>query len=302
MKYMKRTIKPGGVVFLCILLSFFSCTRADLEYVVHTTLRPSWPAETIAPATLRLHLYCQGDKPIVADCPATGYEADLKVGTYRGLCYNIDAVNVSFSGMDSYETATVSASATSASRAEGTEIAQPAGLYHACVDEFALEAGKPMELTFEPVALVKTVHLRFVLPDWMATESLSGALMGVYPSLLLSTMEPSAEALAASHSSYVTFDAVLAGGEATATLTLFGMANPQNGAAYQNTLALGLTGTDGRQYPLTADLTTALTQVIADNKGTLPAEVEFVIGLDNMLVPAVTIGNWTPSDNTGVIL
>lgn len=300
------------------LLLLFSCTRADLEppvtpepepeQVVHTTFRPSWPAGTTAPSALRLHLYRAGETPVVADCPATGYEADLKVGIYRGLCYNIDATNVAFSGMDSYETATVSASATPASRAalasraEGTEVAQPSGLYHAPVDEFTLEAGKSVELTFSPVALAKTVRLRFELPAWLATESLSGALTGVYPSLLLSTLEPSAEALAASRTTYVAFDAALSGTEAAATVTLFGLANPQGGTAYTNTLTLGLTAAGGRQYPLVADLTSALTEVIAANGGTLPAEVEFVVGLDNMLVPVVTVGDWTPSGNTGMIL
>lgn len=294
--------------FFCFSLLLFACTRADLEYVVHTILRPSWPAETIAPAALRLHLYRAGDTPIVADCPATGYEADLKAGTYRGLCYNTDAVNVAFSDMDSYETATVSVStmpasrAALASRAEGTEVAQPAGLYHACVEDFTLEAGKMMEITFSPVPLVKTVRLRFELPAWLTTESLSGALMGVYPSLLLSTMEPSAEALTASYSTYVAFDADLSGAEAAATVTLFGLADPQGGTAYTNTLALGLTAAGGKQYPLVADLTPALTEVMAANGGTLPAGVEFVVNLDNMLVPVVTIGDWTPSDHTGVIL
>ena len=273
----------------------------------HVTLTPDWGSITPS-AGLRLYFYPSVGEVVTKECTATGFSGDLEAGAYRVLAVNTDAANTAFAGIHSYETATVTAPAipTSraafASRAEGTEVAQPSGLYRAAVDEFTLEAGASVERTFSPVALVKTVRLRFVLPGWMATESLSGALSGVYPSLLLSTMEPSAEALTASHSSYLTFDAALSGGEATATLTLLGMADPQGGSAYTNTLALELTGTDGRQYPLAADLTAALTQVIAANKGTLPAEVEFVIGLDNMLAPVVTVGDWVPSDETGVIL
>ena len=310
-----------GALLVC---AFPACTKVELEdrptpeepdkpdpepgvTMGHVTLTPDWGS--IAPSTgLRLYFYPSVGEVVTKECTATGFSGDLEAGTYRVLAVNADAANTGFAGMYSYETATVTAPAIPASRAAfasragGTEVAQPSGLYHARIDEFILESGKSVELAFAPVALVKTVHLRFVLPGWMATESLSGALSGVYPSLLLSTMEPSAEALTASHSSYLTFDAALSGGEATATVTLLGMADPQGGTAYTNTLALELTGTGGRQYPLTADLTAALTQVIAANKGTLPAEVEFVIGLDNMLAPVVTVGDWVPSDETGVIL
>lgn len=301
-----------GALLAC---AFPACTKAELEdrptpeepdkpapapdpdpdvTTGYVTLTPDWGS--IAPcAGMRFYFYPASGEVVTKDCPATGFSGDLEAGTYKVLAVNTDASGINFTDMASYATAAATLSAP-AGRAAAWEVSVLS------LPELVVEKGGTVTRSVAVRALAKNISLSFVFSDVLGVQSLAGSLPGGYNAVLLTTDEPTAAAKAAAPDTYTAFSASLSGNTGSAVVRLSGMLNPANGSAYTNRLDLELTTADGKQHPLAIDLTAALTEVMDANGGTLPAEVEFVIGLDNTFVPVVTVGDWIPSDNTGVIL
>ncbi|WP_455591929.1 DUF5119 domain-containing protein [Bacteroides sp.] len=276
----------GLGVRLFVTLFFFSCTEnKDLQLRevpdVPTTGRmvviPQWGTGLQAEA-LRYDFYPTGStsgKAISLEGTTAGCESDLPVGTYRVLAYNAGATGVRFAGTDRYETAAVELLPVATRTGGLTLVNEPPEVYAATVtEELTITAGGQTEGNAAVRNLTRTLVFDFTIGNGLVLNKLESTLCGVYPSVLLSTGEPTQTALQVAPDMAVRFDAdFLSATEATATVRVPGLLDPQNGAAYSNVLALDLTTDSGEHWTSTVDLDGVLTQILADNGGTLPVEV-----------------------------
>ena len=120
--------------------------------------------------------------------------------------------------------------------------------------------------------------------------------------MLLATGEPTQAALQAAPGVAIRFAPDFQSAtEATAEVCVPGLLDPRGGTVYNNVLALDMTTTDDEHYTSTVDLNSALTEILADNGGTLPVEVpvEMDIRVERTAVGlSTTVAGWQIGETT----
>lgn len=289
-----------GVRLLAVLL-FAACTRAEIYYPDNGIPTPAtegyiriYPdrSQYTLPA-LQYHFYNTNTdvEYTVLPCDGLGnFEGMLPVGTYRVIATNTTAANVSFSGMQNHETATVTAtrmetrSGTLPHRMEthgGTSphyLAQPGSVYSTVLQDLIVSSTDTVHYDPAPALLTRTLNLVFTLMDGLEinVESLTGVLYGVCPSIYLYSHDPLQGDIDAA-SQAISFTTETIGRQSTASLQLFGLYNPDYGQTYTNVLELALTTSDGHEHSFEVDLTTTLSDIIAEYGYELPIKLSLPI-------------------------
>lgn len=316
----KRDIYILGIACSVALLLGTSCTQRSLNYLPDpdpvpdpepdieqsclVSLFADWSGAGIdAPAGTRFYFYPQAGGELVSkECGPEGFEGELPEGSYRVLAVGTPAVGVTFTHMESYETAAAVATpiVDPRTRSGMQEIAQPEQAYSLPIHAISPTRDNKVTQTSLPVSLVRTVQLTFSTSGTVRPVSLSGSLQGVYPSVLLSTGVPTAAEQTAAIGSQSSFDATFEGSDAKVRIRTLGVLNPEGGTVYTNLLRVSVLTADGETLTAVADLTAELTQGITANGGVIPLTLSLNIKIE--VTPAgatATVQGWGNGGDTG---
>lgn len=297
---------------LTMVLLFISCTKSPAESPVDP---PSDKGEVkivldgeqaASFQGVAYYFYPDGGETSV-QASGTGkeYVGALSEGTYRALFYNTDAQGVSFSGMESAATATVTVQPDASTRAAEEFVVQPGMLFAGSIESLMVGPMNPVNVSAPLSQLTRSLTLTFALSENAGVETLEGSLCGVYPSLLLSTGKPSAESLSASATVRTAFATTVdPSGKSTATIHFLGLLNPAGGAAYQNKLLLHLIGKSGTTQDTEVDLTQALTDIFAVSGEALSFELSTNVEIKVDATPvslSAQVTGWTVGEGGGEI-
>ena len=253
------------------------------------------------PGALAYYFYGSNGKlssgPLSCDGQGNFKNDKFSVGTYRVLAVSASPSGVELRGMDTHSAASACLSASPTNRSANlTLVSQPGVVYSAVVkDEVKVDADVPASHVPALTLLTRSLSLPFSLENGLGSDvvSIDGILQGVCPSVNLSTGVP-VSLVADCINTAVAFAATGTGNQRSATISLFGICNPQGGDAYTNTLKLTLTFANGATEELEVDLTDALTEAIDANQGVLPGDVEFPVVFSRTPIGlTVLVGDWS---------
>jgi hypothetical protein len=227
------------------------------------------------------------DTCIIRSGDARGnFEGRLSRGTYRVLATNTNAERATFTGLNTYDGATVGAPAVSGSEDTDPDIPEQwspvdtvDNVYSVYVEELKVSAGGAVEKTPLPVLLTRELVFVFSLSGGLGTgvTSISGTLPGVFPSVRLSTGLPSSESLNQSRRTAVVFSAPATDGKCSARIGLLGLRDPEEGSAYTCNLSLSLLMNGGDKEETEISLTSLFSEIFMKNGGTLPQQLYIYI-------------------------
>ncbi|CAK7075230.1 MAG: hypothetical protein PARBA_03042 [Parabacteroides sp.] len=302
-------MKRENLLLLLGCVSFFSCTQVELTPApdkVGVSVHPDWGSLTPASGMEYCFYPTAGGGATEIEGTGGGCETTLPPGSYRLLAYNTGTANISFTGMESYDTAAAEAVPTAAkTRAGGmTFVKQPSVLYAGTSpQELEVPRLDPVEVQAGMKQLTRTLKLSFNLDDMEGVEALEGYFNGVYPSLLLSTGEATEAAKEAAPRVATAFFAPVTPTATTVEVSLLGLLDPEGGTAYRSTLRLTLKGADGWRQQADVDLTHVLTDIFkAGGEGLVletPA-IEIRVKLTSVSLSAA-VESWTTGTGGGII-
>lgn len=245
------------------------------------------------------------------DAAANGtFSRKLPFGEYAMLGTNTDASGVTFDGMDDFSSATVSAVIIPRpSRSTRAVLQQVGKVYSVGTESLTVEKGKTTTLTPDPQLLTQTITIGFnvaedLLPD---IASIAGGINGIHSTLNLATGAPTAEAIANSPSTAVTFNAgavTRAGANMQGVICVLGIQKPSEELPnYTPVLNIDVVMKDDSYIALSVDLTETLAEGdLTEGNIDLPVTDVIRQGADLK----ATINDWTlspnidPNNNTGV--
>lgn len=264
---------------LIVLVVVCSCTKADIHYresmdcMLHVL--PDQSIHTLPAMDYRFYSNA-GNNPMLTPCDGTGdYHGRLATGQYEALAINPDADHVYLSGMNKLQTATAGVHAITSPAGARTlthEFHAPGMLYSVRTGTFQATAGTTLTLYPTPSLLTRRMVIHFLLDDDLmaSVAGIDGILRGVYPEVSLATGQPQAGSVTDMAQSGMTFTTAATNTGYETTLALFGIANPQQGNAYDNLLTATLKMEDDERKTMEIDLNTVLTNVIVDHQGIVP--------------------------------
>jgi hypothetical protein len=229
------------------------------------------------------------------------FEGELPAGSYRVLAFNAaGAADAEFTGRERYETAAVTVRSASNETGSSQLRAIDDRLLRV-VDELEVTGVGTLRREPSPVLLTKQLVLVFTLSGGLEREvtSLTGALPGVYPSVLLSTGLPTPQVLIQSLTAVARFETSVQGSQHLARIGLLGLRDPEYGRTYPGTMALTLNLNDGTREETTVNLSAALSGIIADNGGAFPPLAYIYIELTRSEMGGVggTVEDWDETGN-----
>lgn len=290
-------------------LALAACTKEDLTPApdkVGVTVRLDWGSLPVAPGMTYGFYPTGGGAAITEEGTGESYTGALPSGSYRILAYNTPE-GVTFTGMDSYATATAEAvPAALSTRADGiTLIEQPSMLYAGTSSgELVVPRLDPVETSANAAQLTRTLKLTFKLNDIEGVNSLEGTFNGAYPSVLLGTGEFTASAQASAPLTAVTFASEVTANRVSTVVSFFGVKNPEGGVAYRSTLHLTLKGNDGWSRQVEVDLTKALTDIYAIGGENLAFEIPTSIDIKvepTQVAFSAKVESWRLGEGSGEI-
>ena len=315
---------------LCLVLLFLmSCTEVDVihcplgEGSGYLRIHPDQSTYTL-PA-MRYHFYNM-DAPVPTQtypCDGHGnFDGDLPTGIYRVIAINPDADNVTFSGMDSHHTATVTTRPAHSSRTapslplwrgQGEDSSkedyqlytQPGKVYALNLGDFTVSDNDTLFFEPTPELLIRRIRIRFLLSEQLQPQitGIDGMIGGVYPSVRLFGYEPRFPDDSDIAGSAVNFHAVREESDWMTLLDVFGICNPDYGRVYTNVLDLTLSLSDGRQASARVDLTGQLSDIIDESGGTIPLTLSLELSVEAIGAGfSVGILPWDPNGGDDIDL
>jgi hypothetical protein len=240
------------------------------------------------------------------------FEGSLPAGTYRVIATNTGAANNVTFDMESCDEATVTT--LTDTRAESVYLAQPDSVYSVVVRELVVGAsGSPLQRP-APVLLTRRIDLNFTLEGEGANDitALAGVLQGIYPSARLYSQTAWADDGFDAALSVMAFDGVEVYSDGKrgfkASLSLFGLCDPEGGAVYENNLALtitlnndGLKRSEEIEVPLTGMLSKWFAQHGDNSLERIVISVPLTLGEEaSITVGSVIVEGWKEAENNEV--
>jgi hypothetical protein len=265
-------------------LLLFACTKAVLLYPGGTGTVQIYPDTTVYTLPrLEYRFYAADTVLIRPDDGRSNFEGDLPAGLYHVLAVNAGdsiAAGVTFTGMDSYETAAVTVQPDRTGDATQLSMVN-SGLYSVPVRDLEVTVFEDTRREPAPVPLTKQLVFFFTLSGGLETEvtSLTGVLPGVYSSVYLSDSRPTPQSMTQSLTAATRFELRSQGAERSVSVGLLGLRSPVDEPIYTCNLALTLTLSNGNREEITVDLTEALSDIITGNPGILPPQASIYIRL-----------------------
>lgn len=281
-------------IILCLCLYIFtaiSCTEATVTRCTLVTVEgylKIYPDNTeyVLPA-MRYHFYNMDGETAYLSLPCDGvgnFEGSIPTSTYKVLANNLNADGVTFNGLESYETATVTVLPHVGTQVVRTNqytlLQQPNKVYSVIVDDLDVISTEILEHTPVPILLNKYVRIRFNLSNELQTRvvGLEGVLQGIYSTVHLFSCEP---IIVDSPLDYgIHFTAQKYDGYWETTSGVFGIHNPEYGELYTNILGIWLTLAGGRVVEVESDLTTQLSEIMSQNDGVIPVTLTLELVLE----------------------
>jgi hypothetical protein len=261
----------------CILLS--SCTEADLERPGFVQILPDRARYDVPKVEYRFY----NDKTcLVRESDEEGnFKGQLRPGAYQVLATNTDATGATFSEMDNYDEATVTIDDAAQATRSTLISSELSSVYSVVIGKLVVPNNGTALVEPTPVLLTKQLVLVFTLLDGLDKEiaAIAGEVYGVYPSVYLATGLPSERSVEQSPSTGIPFSVAGEGVKRKAQVSMLGLRDPGKEPTYTNNLLLTLRLSDGREEKTTINLTTILSDIIEDNKGSLPVRLSFFIDL-----------------------
>jgi len=142
-----------------------SCTRREIESLptngnVHISM--NWDnlyKEDAKPSSMKLYFYGSKGTVIIKECSSDGFSGELPLETYKVLTYNTNASNVVYSGLESFEKASVTAS----SATKSTYISQPTDVYGVGIDNLSVSFDTLAKVSMKPLNLIKRAYVKINL-------------------------------------------------------------------------------------------------------------------------------------------
>ena len=307
-------------VFVAAVL-FSACVKRELEHRSGTTGRVQitfgWPGGG-QPAAARLLFYtATGELHSEHDALTDSYTGILPAGGYRLILHNTDVSHAVFRSMHHYETAT---SYVPSFSGEGTRfpeagdtLAEPGKIYAAAQTDrgtdFTVRPGKTIQLRVTPQRLTRRIGFLFKVTGLEAVRLLKGMLDGVSPSISISDRKcsPVPCRMLFTGSPYTAPKSTTAPTPAPGSgevlyqsgMEVFGLLTHSDSPAGTNTLEMTVTGGNGKNYPLTLDITPVLQELIATSGGVLPLEIPLEVTIDINPVTTEINATVTPWDESG---
>lgn len=136
--------------------------------------------------------------PLVRFASDQGCSTDIPPGRYNVLVINDETENISFRGLDSYETAEAYMDPLP-TKSDHITVAQPEMLYVSDIPEFEITAdpAKQLPLELAPRSVVATLNMKIAIDGMQSVSKSRGTLTGIAPSIYLHPSESSIVAPAA---------------------------------------------------------------------------------------------------------
>lgn len=292
-------------LLLLLTVCLAACTKITIEERPtegDVNLSMDW-TEQVAPAGMRFYFYpmstatrAEENAPLVREVSASGFVGTLPVGSYRVLAVNTDASGLELIDTNRFETAT----------GVMKSLGAPCGsLYTWKMDSLLVRYDTGVKETGAASSLTRMLSFRFSL-EGAGLRSLTGAVCGFYPSVLLATGAPSAASAAAAPTTEAAFNVALNGDKGYAELHTLGVLPPRNGVAYQHLLRLTATTLGGKEQELNVDLSNTITDILSENGGSLPVDVPVEVLLEvaagNQVELTARVTGWQPATGKGEII
>jgi len=188
------------ITFLCVGLLFL-CTACVKDKLADPTdaVVAITPASTM-PAGTKYYFYpADGGTALSYNAASDGsFSGELPLGTYRVLAFNADAEGVEFRNLDTFQGASAHLKEVpELSDGTLTVMGEIGDVFVLTINEVVVD-GRETAYTPTPVLLTHTLTLNLDLSSiTVSISEVTGILNGVYPSVQLSTGEPTTAAAAA---------------------------------------------------------------------------------------------------------
>lgn len=282
-----------------------SCTMAlthdDLAGMV--IIQPKLPTNLSPPITYRFYP-TQGGGTITSPCKGNGcYEDMIPMGKYNYIATNNNPRNVTYAGMNQYETATAKATpAGQTTRADQTLLyGQPGMLYVLQAGMLEVTLGDTVAQQPPAVLLTRSISLQLLVGEELAQqiEGITGVMRGVMTEMNLATKEARNGNETNMARVGTAFETIPTGQGFEAGITLFGMADPKYGESYTNILTLHIRYHNEVEAVLEVDITNAISRVIEQYQGIIPIELPLKIEIGQTKTGLkANVTDWEETENT----
>ena len=257
------------------------------------------PASAMPAGTVYYFYPADGSAVFTRDAASNGsFTGELPLGTYQVLAFNADAEGVEFRDLDTFQGASAHLKEVPELSGTSLTVMKPIGDVFVLTINEAVVDGKEIAYTPTPSLLTHTLKLNLDLSNVTATISkVTGILNGVYPSVQLSTGEPTitsataapvtgSEALSRMGTSQRHVAASRADGDGVYQLVVrtLGIVDLSTiNEPTTNQLQLTITTSDGE---LTADVdVTSIISAATNSEGELPSGTELDIPVVDPVSP-----------------
>lgn len=291
------------IMLIVFCAGLFSCTEADMDIAVkqgNLMVHPRWSAQGVYPCTYVM-FNCDTEAFVYhSECASQENEEHvtqtLPEGKYRVMAYNNNVDGLEYVFTNNYHQAMVRSLPKTEARAATTRLAEPSAVYVALSDEVVVVDKENITTRPGLISRTKTLRFTFTLTGINNVARISGALPGVYPSVLLASGQITAEEKKRCPEVAIPFNASVENGKGQVVIRLFGILDPADSdSPYSNTLPLTLSDTDGNQITtVIVDMNETITNMLKANEGTLPPEESGKeVNIDIQVKPIFGEGNLT---------
>lgn len=273
------------VLLLSVSSLFFGgCTRQglqDLPTEGTASITLDWGnlySGDTTPTGVKCYFYGSKGTAFEKDSSSTGVTQALPADTYKVLIYNTGASNVTYSGLESYSGATVSAS--SPTKAAAT-LLQPSCVYSVGMENLVVSAGNTVSTSMKPLDLVKRADIKIALTGKTSTiGSCSCSLDGIVGNVNLAT------GTIQSTTGVIGSALTAATGSYESTLSFFGRAS---GAKNNLSVTVGFTG--GGSRTTSVDISSELAKLGTTGAG-VNIDLSIKVSDTEILVTGITVHDW----------
>jgi len=291
-------------VTLCYAVVSISCTQAEMMFRAeniptgHVSIEPDMNTYTLS--AQKYYFYNTNETTPYQTFTCDGYgnfSGKLSTGNYRVIASNANPAGAVYRNMDAYETAMVymdnlHTRSTENTGTRNTRVVALGKIYRVVLEKLDVNTNDTIRHTPTPNLLTRTLTLNFALSGELMEEvkAISGTLLGIYPSVQLSTGKTIESEIARAPELSMNYAADKQEDGWKASINLFGICNPKNGETYQSLSTITLEMTEAN-LQTEVELTGSLTNILENNDGTLPIDVPIQINVELELIDIGVSGN-----------
>lgn len=252
-----------------------ACTKLSLEHrepAGYAYIDMAWDGVP-APMGSRFWLYPASGGVVELTGTGAGFEGSITPGEYRVIATNLDARNIGFRSMESYDTAELYVAVAD----DGSGLAHPERAMLAVSGaEATLQVNDrdTVRLHLDATDRIRYVRLLLNVDTDVAVTTCTGRMTGISPSILCATGAATAE------TAEVTFSATATQTEGSFRADIAVLDLARAGEAPLHLLTLNLGDDAGGTAAVNVDMSEAIRSLIENAGGTLPEEIPLSVTLE----------------------